>query len=240
MRKDNKPYFLKKCIDVFTQKYIDIKLRPQFYGLGQHPWMLAPWRLKLQGDDILAGDFLHVITDKHRPVKLTTWQFGDFKGAIKLGDYCLVCPGVRIDAATQVEIGDNCMIAAGAYLTDSDWHDIYDRTQVVGRSKAIRLADNVWIGDGATVCKGVTIGENSIVGTGAVVAQDVPANVIVAGNPARVVKPLDPEQTLIKRKSLFEDYAQLRKQTEQVARWSMANNSWFSWLRSLIMPAKDQ
>ena len=56
------------------------------------------------------------------------------------------------------------MFANSAYISDSDWHGIYDRALPVGQSKEVVLEDNVWIGDGAIVSKGVTIGENSIVG----------------------------------------------------------------------------
>jgi acetyltransferase-like isoleucine patch superfamily enzyme len=59
------------------------------------------------------------------------------------------------------------------------------------------LERGAWIGDSAIVCKGVRVGENSIVGAGAVVTKDVPPNVIVAGNPARVVKKLDPKKIIL-------------------------------------------
>jgi acetyltransferase-like isoleucine patch superfamily enzyme len=54
----------------------------------------------------------------------------------------------------------------------------------------VHIADNVWIGMNAVILKGVTIGENSVVAAGAIVSKNVPANVIVAGNPAIVVKEL--------------------------------------------------
>ena len=55
---------------------------------------------------------------------------------------------------------------------------------------AVRIERNAWIGAGATICPGVTVGENSVVGAGSVVTKDVPANVVVAGVPAKVVKQL--------------------------------------------------
>ena len=54
------------------------------------------------------------------------------------------------------------MIAHGAYISDADWHGIYDRAEPVGKTKPIKFEDNVWIGDSAIICKGVTIGKNSI------------------------------------------------------------------------------
>ena len=62
------------------------------------------------------------------------------------------------------------------------------------RSKPINIMDNVWIGFGACILKGVTIGDNSIVAAHAVVVKNVPENVVVAGNPARVVKKLEIEE----------------------------------------------
>ena len=67
------------------------------------------------------------------------------------------------------------------------------------------MEENVWIGDRAVVGKGVTIGKNSIVAAGAVVVKDVPANVVVGGNPAKIIKALDPEIDGITRIKLFED-----------------------------------
>ena len=99
--------------------------------------------------------------------------------------------------------GNNCMFATNAYVTDADWHDQYDRTSAPGKTAAVVLGDNVWIGDSAIVCKGVTLGDNSIVGAGAVVTRDVPPNIVVAGNPARVVKELDPHTASSAREELF-------------------------------------
>jgi len=72
------------------------------------------------------------------------------------------------------------MIAHGAYISDADWHGIYDRAEPVGKTKPIKFEDNVWIGDSAIICKGVTIGKNSIIGAGAVVTKNVPENSVFA------------------------------------------------------------
>jgi serine acetyltransferase len=98
------------------------------------------------------------------------------------------------------------------------------------------LGENVWIGDSAIVCKGVTIGENSVVGAGAVVASDFPANVIVAGNPARIIKELDPERALTRREDLLKDGDALDRQIDDLDRYLLSSNSWLRWLRSLINP----
>ena len=129
------------------------------------------------------------------------------KGSCTVGDYSLL-NGALIMAEERIEIGSYCMISWNVGIADSDFHPI-DPAQ--RRQDALALApfaenrpprpkiatapviirDNVWIGMGAVILKGVTIGENSVVAAGAIVTKDVPANVIVAGNPARVVKQLD-------------------------------------------------
>ena len=197
---------------------------------------MKPWFLKLYGRNIHFGESVHVITAKDRTVRLTTWAMNEHQGEIHVGAFVLLCPGVRIDSASAVTIGESSMIAAGAYLTDADWHDIYDRTQAIGRTSPVTLGNNVWIGDGAIVCKGVSIGDNSIIGAGSVVTQDIPSNVIAAGNPAKVLRPLDPEQPLTTRRSLLEDGDALAAQMDSLERWARADKTWPTWLRSIIAP----
>jgi len=132
------------------------------------------------------------------------------------------------------------MLAAGCYLTDSDWHDIYDRTKAVGTSKPIHLENNVWIGDSAIICKGVRIGANSVIGAGAVVASDIPANSIAAGNPAVVVKNLDPERELVKRESIFTDRPALAHKIDQINRYALGSNSILGWLRNWLFPRRGE
>ena len=198
--------------------------------------IMKPWFLKLYGRNIHFGESVHVITAKDRTVRLTTWAMNEHQGEIHVGAFVLLCPGVRIDSASAVTIGESSMIAAGAYLTDADWHDIYDRTQAIGRTSPVTLGNNVWIGDGAIVCKGVSIGDNSIIGAGSVVTQDIPSNVIAAGNPAKVLRPLDPEQPLTTRRSLLEDGDALAAQMDSLERWARADKTWPTWLRSIIAP----
>ena len=55
----------------------------------------------------------------------------------------------------------------------------------------VTIGDNCWIGGGAVICPGVTIGENTVIGAGSVVTKDIPANVVAAGNPCKVIRPID-------------------------------------------------
>jgi maltose O-acetyltransferase len=95
--------------------------------------------------------------------------------------------GVHIDAAESVVIGKNVRIAPYTIILDSDFHDVRDHFSS-GKSAPIIIEDNVWIATRSTILKGVTIGRNSVVAAGSVVTRDVPANSIVGGVPAKVIK----------------------------------------------------
>jgi carbonic anhydrase/acetyltransferase-like protein (isoleucine patch superfamily) len=146
-------------------------------------------------------------------------------------------PGSRISASDQITIGNGVMLANGSYVTDSDWHTIYDRTVRDDRASPVTIGDNVWLGDHATVLKGVTIGENSVVAARAVVTRDVPANVVVAGNPAKVVKELDPGRGFVTRMDYFKDPAELERFFDAINREVLEGNSLWRWLWSVVYPA---
>ncbi|MEX2326941.1 MAG: DapH/DapD/GlmU-related protein, partial [Pseudomonadales bacterium] len=157
---DHRPYRAKKCYLWLEYFYAKHFVLPHFEMVGAGTLLMKPWNINVHGAGIRAGSNLHIITASDRKVALSTWTFESHQGHIALGDNCLLCPGVRIDSASNVVVEDNCMLAAGAYITDADWHDIYDRTRVIGSTAPVTLQQNVWIGDGATICKGVTIGKN--------------------------------------------------------------------------------
>jgi len=141
---------------------------------------MSPWFVIISGPNIRIGHSFTAIGEMHHPVQIGVWGRGFGEGRVELGDACLMSPGARISASDEVVLGNGCMMAHGSYITDSDWHGIYDRVNRDSTVKPVRLGDNVWLGDRATVLKGVTIGDNSIVAASSVVTKDVPANVIVA------------------------------------------------------------
>ena len=97
---------------------------------------------------------------------------------------------IILDVAT-VTIGDGCLLAPRVCLTTAG-HPTDPATRRSGLEfgKPIVLGDNVWLGAGVIVNPGVTIGENTVVGAGSVVTRDLPANVVAAGNPCRVLRPI--------------------------------------------------
>jgi acetyltransferase-like isoleucine patch superfamily enzyme len=93
----------------------------------------------------------------------------------------------------RVEIGDNVVIGGGCRIWDTNFHSLDAQIRTSGNDQDIRTApvkigDNVFIGAGVIILKGVTIGENSIVAAGSVVNKDIPPNTIAAGNPCVVIK----------------------------------------------------
>ena len=90
-----------------------------------------------------------------------------------------------------VRIGDNCMLAPGVHIyTATHPLDAEERNSGVEFGKPVNIGNNVWIGGRAVINPGVTIGDNVVVASGAVVTKDVPANVVVGGNPAKIIKTL--------------------------------------------------
>jgi len=127
------------------------------------------------------------------------------RGRCTVGDYTLM-NGALVMCEEEITIGSYCLISWNVGIADSDFHPLdpvlrkrdcralnpYTATgpRPPVLTKPVRIGDNVWIGMGAIVLKGVTIGDNSVVGAGAVVTKNIPANAVVAGNPARIVKRL--------------------------------------------------
>jgi acetyltransferase-like isoleucine patch superfamily enzyme len=237
LRKDHRPYFIKKAYLNFQKLYVRQFLRPQFKELGKGFVFMKPWNVEVFGSTVELGDYATVIASPDNKVRFSVWPDKKDKGRIKIGDYCLICPGVRISSAAEIIIGDSCMIASKVYITDSDWHDIYNRISA-GKAAPVRIAENVWIGDSAIICKGVSIGENSIVGAGAVVVNHVPANSIAAGNPARLVKTLDPKEKITKRAHWYADPAMLFEQIDQWDKEILRKNTMLGWLRSILFPVQ--
>lgn len=117
----------------------------------------------------------------YSPCMVSTIKRG---ASIEIGDGCGFS-GTVIGCAKYIKIGNNVRCGANTLITDSDWHSDDPR---VGENKPVVIDDNVWLGYGVKVLKGVHIGENSLIGAGSIVTKDVPANVVAAGNPCKVIK----------------------------------------------------
>jgi acetyltransferase-like isoleucine patch superfamily enzyme len=100
--------------------------------------------------------------------------------------------GTALVAAERIEIGDRVSVGANSIIVDTDFHPLdpierqYDFR--AGRHAVVIIEDDVFIGTQSLILKGVRIGRGSVVGAGSVVTRDVPPGVIVAGNPAQILK----------------------------------------------------
>lgn len=175
---------------VTTIAHYNFRIRRNLSSVAAPPVLMNAREIVVYGPNISIGKNVFM----YGPVRLTSIQLGAHEGHIFIGNSVLITPGVRVSSAVSVTIGDHCMLGNHCYIMDSDWHDIYDRNIPVGDPRPVILEENVWVGDSAIICKGVRIGKNSVVGAGSVVRRDVPANTVVAGNPARTIRKLDPRR----------------------------------------------
>ncbi len=213
-------------------------LAPQFEALGDHARINNPWRMEVTGREIRAGKALHVLADDAAPVRLTTWPPPEGSAEIRIGDVVLIIAGTRILAAERIEIGDGTMLAANVTITDSDWHGLYDRTGPPS-AKPVLIGRNVWIGDGAFIGKGAKIGDDAVIGARSVVTGEVPPGAVMAGNPARVIKTLNPEAERKTRIELLEDPMRLERYLDGLQREKLARNTLLHWLRVKLAPSRN-
>jgi acetyltransferase-like isoleucine patch superfamily enzyme len=113
------------------------------------------------------------------------------EGEVSIGAKTVIGQECTISSFQHVSIGRECIIADRVMLIDFD-HGVTEverpiRAQGIYK-RDVRVGHNVWIGYGACILRGVSVGDNSIVGTSAVVTKDVPQNAVVAGSPARVIR----------------------------------------------------
>jgi maltose O-acetyltransferase len=111
----------------------------------------------------------------------------DYGYNIRLGDGVFMNFNCIILDVVQVTIGDNTQIGPGVQILTADHpRDPALRAQMLEFGRPIVIGRNVWIGGGALIMPGVTIGDDALIGAGSVVTKDVPAGATVMGNPARV------------------------------------------------------
>jgi acetyltransferase-like isoleucine patch superfamily enzyme len=120
------------------------------------------------------------------------------EGAVEIGAKTVLGQECTISAYQRVRVGEQCVIADRAMFIDFD-HGVVEverpiRLQGIYK-RDVEVGSNVWIGYGACILRGVRIGDNSVIGTNSVVTKDVPANAVVGGVPARVLRMREaPEQ----------------------------------------------
>ena len=121
------------------------------------------------------------------------------EGEVEIGAKTVMGQECTISAYQRVRIGEQCVIADRAMFIDFD-HGVVEverpiRLQGIYK-RDVEVGNNVWIGYGACILRGVSVGDNAVIGTNAVVAKDVPANAIVGGVPARIIRMREAPQGL--------------------------------------------
>ena len=121
------------------------------------------------------------------------------EGVVEIGDRTVFGQECTVSAYQRVRFGEQCVIADRAMFIDFD-HGVVDverpiREQGIYKRDVV-IGSNVWIGYGACVLRGVTVGDNAIIGTNSVVTRDVPANAVVGGVPAKVLRMRDTPERL--------------------------------------------
>ncbi len=131
----------------------------------------------------------------NHPVILATLQAG---AVLEIGDDFGMTGGA-ICAAEHIRIGNNVSVGANTVIADNDFHPLHPQDRLLdpqgGKTAPVVIEDNVFIGMNCIILKGVRIGRNSVIGAGSVVSRDIPPDVIAAGNPAVVLKPLTRAQS---------------------------------------------
>ncbi len=237
MRKDHRPYWLYKLSAWINRFYVTHYIAPQCTRFGKNCEIIAPHRLEIFGDNISIGDHAHIQTAKGSISRLCTWKNNSgADGHITIGNHVLISPAMHMVSASAIEIGDNVMFAGNVYISDADWHGIYDRIASPGTTAPIIIRDNAWIGEGSKILKGVSIGKNAIIGAGSIVTKSIPDNVIAAGNPARVIKKLDNRDKIKTRAALFADENSYQRDMRYLYKLKHKENSTISWIKSKIFP----
>ena len=168
-------------------------------------WKLR-WRGRLQTDGLcFIGRRVRFEIGRGATVRLGRWSWvGEgckiraHEGEVEIGAKSVLGQECTISAYQHVAIGRECIIADRVMMIDFD-HGMTEverpiRAQGIYKRDVI-IGHNVWIGYGACLLRGVTVGDNAVVGTSAVVTADVPENAVVAGIPARVIRQRDRPRT---------------------------------------------
>ncbi|HEX5145632.1 MAG TPA: acyltransferase [Conexibacter sp.] len=170
-------------------------------------WLKLRWRGRLQTDGIaFVCPGVQFEIGKGARVVLGRWSWlghgckvRAHEGEVSIGAKSVLGQECTISAYQHVSIGRECIVADRVMLIDFD-HGVVEvdrpiRLQGIYK-RDVHVGHNVWIGYGACVLRGVTVGDNTVVGTSSVVTKDLPANAVAAGAPARVLRMREAPRTM--------------------------------------------
>jgi acetyltransferase-like isoleucine patch superfamily enzyme len=162
-------------------------------------WLKLRWRGRLVTDGICfiaPGVELEIGRDARVVLGRWSWighgtKIRAHEGEVLIGAKSVLGQECTISCYQHVSIGRECIVADRAMLIDFD-HGVVETDRPIRAQgiykRDVRIGHNVWVGYGASFLRGVTVGDNCVVGTYAVVTRDVPANAVVGGVPARVLR----------------------------------------------------
>jgi acetyltransferase-like isoleucine patch superfamily enzyme len=165
----------------------------------------AGWRWETDGL-LFLGKGLQIQIGKRGRVRFGRFVWvGDgtkircHEGEVIIGDKTVLGQECTISAYQHVRIGEQCVIADRAMFIDFD-HGTVEVERPIRQQgiykRDVDVGSNVWVGYGACVLRGVQVGDNAVIGTNAVVTADVPANAVVGGVPAKVLRMREAPKTL--------------------------------------------
>ena len=156
-----------------------------------------PWKF-----DELASQVREILGSAGKNVSILPPFYCDYGHHIQVGDNFFANYGCTILDVSPEKIGNNVMFAPRVSIYAAG-HPLHPAARNTGYEYGapVTIGDNVWLGGNVIVAPGVTIGENTVVGAGSVVTKDIPANVIAAGNPCRVIREITEED----RRYYFKD-----------------------------------
>jgi len=175
--------------------------------IARWAWLRVRWRGRLTTDGmafICPGVTFEIGRDAHVHLGRWSWlghgcKIRAHEGEIRIGAKSVLGQECTISAFQHVSIGRECIVADRVMLIDFD-HGVVDVERPIREQgiykRDVRVGHNVWVGYGACFLRGVTVGDNAVVGTSAVVTGDVPANAVVGGIPARVLRMRDAPSSL--------------------------------------------
>ncbi len=132
---------------------------------------------------------LDALVGKAASLSITVPFFCDYGYNIELGENVYFNFNCVVLDVCRVRIGSGSMFGPGVHIyTASHPMTVEERRSGLELGKPVTIGEDVWVGGGAIICPGVTIGPGSVIGAGSVVTRDVPAGVLAAGNPCRVLR----------------------------------------------------
>jgi acetyltransferase-like isoleucine patch superfamily enzyme len=170
-------------------------------------WLKLRWRGRLKTDGLaFVCPGVHFEIGPNATVTLGRWSWlghgckvRAHEGQISIGAKSVLGQECTISCYQHVSIGRECIVADRTMIIDFD-HGIVEVERPIREQgiykRDVNVGHNVWIGYGACVLRGVTVGDNSVIGTNSVVTRNVPANAVVGGVPAKLIRMRKAPRTL--------------------------------------------